>query len=625
MKTRAALLLPLFLISLSGCDSSNKKTSPYVEPAKDINSMADFEKMVEDNPIKNESTKTPIRYSLNVNLDFQNYPGKQYKMKDVELIGNGHKLQNIQIYEANNSGLFSKVKNCIFRNLVITDSSFTGSDAGALVGNVEIGIFDRVKITDTVEIGDSTGSRIGGIVGNAENVSFESCENNGIVNGESNVGGIVGLALNSDITHCINNGEITGGTLAQSIGGIAGTFSNSWRYDAREDQFDSNENHGNINGKECDFVGGLIGEHIAHTEIAGSKLPIVNISRCINDGIVEGENNVGGIAGNAMCDACDVIFTSCTNKGITKGTKNVGGIAGLTEDSVNTEESRVRFNNCKTELNENGDNYILGVSKVGGIAGNGAYFTSCTNDVDVITLEDTLFPIGSKYYEQYQSYIGGIVGYGCSVEQTIPLHVVSCINNGKVLGVEDSEKPYRLASAVGGICGFTNGGKISKSNNNGEINATLCVGGIIGALEPVQEIGISNCESNGNMIFLKSGGGVIGDIESSNEHHERTTITQCKVEIEEAKIYGSTSEADDKFVAGGFIGRASSSSLDASHYKTVILANSESSLSYRSPNDAINMVIDACVGFNKYLEIEPLVYNTVSSDKASVTRLGDIE
>ena len=72
MKKRILLLAPIFLLALSACESNNNKTKPYTEPAKDINSLADFEKMVEDNPIKNETTKTPIKYSLNVDLDFKN-------------------------------------------------------------------------------------------------------------------------------------------------------------------------------------------------------------------------------------------------------------------------------------------------------------------------------------------------------------------------------------------------------------------------------------------------------------------------------------------------------------------------------------------------------------------------
>ena len=611
MKKRAALLLPLFLISLSACDSNNKKTSPYVEPAKDINSMADFEQMVEENPIKNESTKTPVRYSLNVNLDFKN-SGKQYKMKDVELIGNGHELKNIQIIESNNCGLFSTVKNCIFSNLVIEDSEIRGDVAGALVGYADIGIFKNIKITETVRVGDGSTSQLGGVVGKADNASFNGCENNAEILGIENIGGIVGYSYNSDISHCKNFAKIAGTMVGNSVGGIVGTFKNYWQYEARQDLFDSNENNGDVLAETSDNVGGLIGRHDPDMNMPGSQLPTINFSNCKNSGLVKGRNRVGGILGNAYSDLCNVTVTKCINTGTVTGEHYVGGIAGETKDFRVSKEytegdklTLVKFNGCENELNEDEDNYVSGMKYVGGIAGNGSTFNDCNNDIEVRTEKSNEYLAGTPYYEEYQCYIGGIVGFGFANCNEVLSQIVSCTNNGKVSGVEVAGKPYTVASAIGGICGFSFGGTFYSCKNNAEIYGTQCVGGILGAIETkntTKNTSFSKCESKGNLIFLKTGGGIVGDIEVVPQFSSRITIVGSTVDIAVAKIYGSTDVVDNTFVAGAFIGRAVTTSSDSSDFQKITLMSSDATLSYKTLEGAENMVVDRFVGFNQKYE-----------------------
>lgn len=631
MKKRILLLAPILLAALSGCESNNNKTKPYTEPAKDINSLADFEKMVADNPIKNETTKTPIKYSLNVDLDFKNQE-KQYELKDVELIGNGHRLKNITIDETNNSGLFSKVQNCIFRNFTIMNSSIYGSDCGALVGTVDQGVFESIKIADTVIVGDGTGSQVGGIIGNANNASVQGCENNAEISGGTNVGGIVGHAYNSDITHCTNYANISG-QYGANIGGVVGTFQDFWRYEAREDLFDSNENYGNVEGTECDYVGGLIGNHNPTLYLRGSQYPKVNISRCINGGSVSGDDYVGGVSGNAQCDLCDVIFTNCINEGTVIGKKYVGGVAGYTFDFSQTtpytsgdEIKRVQFNGCKSNLNEDENNYISGELYVGGIAGNGAYFRNCTNNIEVKLTESAFSNSTDDYNHQYQHSIGGIVGLGYGNTDLTTFDATTCINNGKISGISNEFAPYSIASSLGGICGFSYGGTFSRCENYGELFATQCIGGILGAMEPKADTRFSNCISQGNLNFYRTGGGIFGNVEASDTANAEIKMSLCTVNIQEAKIYGSNATLDDKYVAGGFIGRATSTSEAESDYKKVILINSESTFNYKTPAGAENMIVEAFVGFNKKLtDDKPLVIINTETTTATATRIGDIE
>ena len=631
MKKSYLLLASLLLVTLSACDSKNNNTKPYVEPAKDINSLADFEKMVSDNPIKNETTKTPVRYSLNIDLDFKN-ADKQYKIKDVEIIGNGHKLMNIHSDETDNSGLFSHVKNCIFRNLTIANTEIYGSNSGTLVGEVDGGIFEKIKIADSVIVGAGEGSQVGGLIGYAKNASIEYCENNAPIQGCANVGGIVGHAYNSDIVHCVNNGEISVFS-GENIGGIVGKFENYWTFDPRDDKFESNENHGDVLTTESNFVGGLIGNHSPLLYLRGSQYPKVSISKCTNDGIIRGRNQVGGISGNAVCDLCDVIFTSCINQGTVIGEKYVGGIAGYTSDfskvyeyTQGDEIKRVQFNSCKTLLNEAEDNYVVGEQYVGGIAGNGAYFRNCINNIEVKLSKRDEYTSGSEHYQEYQHSIGGIVGLGYGDTSLTSLNATSCTNNAKISGYFDEFTQYSYASGLGGICGFTYGGTFSGCENNGELFATHSIGGILGALQPSNTTALLNCKSNGNLNFFTVGGGLIGDIDASSERNAGIRISGCNVTIEEAKIYGTTASASDIYSAGGFIGRATSTSPNEADYGKATLFNSESHLSYKSPADAENMAIDPIIGFNKKIsENKPFVSINNDSVTSELTRLGNIE
>ena len=638
MKKSYLLFVPLIVAALSGCESGGGSSKPYVAPAKDINSMADFEKMVSDNPINSSASKTPARYSLNVDLDFKN-ANVQYQIKDVELIGNKHRLKNFNISVTNYAGLFAKADNCIFSDLTIMNASVRGNYAGALVGKVEnAAIFKNIKVTNEVAVGDGVDYQVGGIVGYAENANITNCVNNAKIQGTESVGGIVGYAKNTDITSCINYGDISSLLVGNGIGGVCGTYFNYFRYEAREDTFSGNENYGSVYGEQSDCVGGLIGEHHPFVDFRGSKYPKITIAKSTNYGVIEGKNNVGGISGTGICDLTETDFTSCTNIGSVIGENYVGGIVGYTKDfsidkaySQGDEIKQVSFVKCKSQLNENKDNFIKGESYVGGIAGNGTSFVVCKNYVDVITVKSDFPEVSDTYFpEEYQHSIGGIVGFGYSGFDLSEFKATNCENYGKIQGISD-EIPYKLASSLGGIVGFSYGGEFNRCINAGELNAAQCVGGIIGTIEPRQSTYLSENTSSGNIIVNRCAGGLIGDIESSEEHCARIQIATNTVNIEEALVYGSTSTPEEepyKYVIGGLIGRANSTATLDNCYETVALANYESSFSYRSPADATNMTVDKVVGYSKVNEHGKKLVSyspTYADEHAVITRIGDIE
>ena len=635
MKKRSLLLFALTALSLSACGSNNKNKDPYTEPAKDINSMADFEKMVSDNPINSSSSKTPTRYSLNVDLNFKN-ASTQYQIKDVELIGNKHRLYNFSISVTNHGGLFSKVNNCIFSDLTITNATVIGNYSGALVGSAEIAIFKNIKIGDHVTVGDEVYQQVGGVVGYAENAEIRNCTNNAKVKGRNNVGGIVGHAYNTDILSCTNNGEINAGYSGTGIGGVCGTYTNYWRYEAREDTFQLNKNYGDVLASECDEVGGLIGQHHPQLYLRGTKYPKVTIAKCYNYGDVEGKDQVGGVAGSGICDLCDTLFSECFNYASVTGKNYVGGIAGYTKDfSVSTaytqgdELKQVNFTKCESKLNNNKDNFVKGEMYVGGIAGNGTQFINCKNYIDVITIESESPEVNASYLpHEYQHSIGGIVGLGYAEFDLAEVKFESCINEGHVQGVE-KEDPYYQASSLGGICGFSYGGLFSKCTNNGELNANQCVGGLIGSLEPHQETYIQDCHSNGNIIAYRCVGGIVGDIEASEENYEIISISSTHVNILEAFIYGTTTSDElepYKFVLGGLIGRATSTATADNYYRIGNLGSYSVNFKYHSPSGETNMKIDRVIGYNKTNANSKklILYNeTDALENASIERIED--
>lgn len=170
-------------------------------------------------------------------------------------------------------------------------------------------------------------------------------------------------------------------------------------------------------------IGGIVGLTYGKTVI----------ENCVNNCIVSGKNNVGGIAGRTHNGADGTLIIDCINNGDVVGvTKNVGGIIG----GVNNTEGPLTVNRC---INT-GD--ITGATNVGGVVGlfnatpsSGStarefYLTECVNSGTVTTTSAS----------GVMAYAGGVVGnYMLS-------NISDCLNVGKVVTANG-------ALAVGGVLG----------------------------------------------------------------------------------------------------------------------------------------------------------------------------
>ncbi len=189
-------------------------------------------------------------------------------------------------------------------------------------GGYAVGLFCYVKdgtIIKNVKIKDSYikgKEAVGGICGtnsrNDDVITISNCVVDAyIVATSDRAGGIYGghgawySEEKSVVENCINNGTVvvSGGT----VGGICSEWSGD---------IINCSNNGVVKGNE--YVGGIVGDGNLYSYYSNTS----TISKCHNDGIVSGYQYVGGIAGNGY------IISESYNLGDVTGVTYVGGIAG---------------------------------------------------------------------------------------------------------------------------------------------------------------------------------------------------------------------------------------------------------------------------------------------------------
>ena len=206
--------------------------------------------------------------------------------------GQGHTLTlDIEVYGC--AGLFAFVNGATIRNVTV---------AGSVVST-------------------NSSSGVAGIVGNADKevTVIENCVNKAGITGTSYVAGIVGKTNKVQLTirNCVNEGTITASN--KYAGGIVGNLLGDSAVDSVSCVTDC-VNYGDVTASDI-CAGGIAG-----------VVKYADITRCVNEGDVEGKYDVGGIAGSAEI-AADLL-SSCRNKGAVKATGSlanhgVGGIVGL--------------------------------------------------------------------------------------------------------------------------------------------------------------------------------------------------------------------------------------------------------------------------------------------------------
>ncbi len=150
--------------------------------------------------------------------------------------------------------------------------------------------------------------------------------------------------------------------------------------------------------------------------IYGATIKDVSVS-----GTVSGDENVGGVVGQAYYSS----VTNCYNSGSVSGsTYRLGGVVGTSHSTSVT--------NCYNSGSVSGSSYV------GGVVG---LFSSSYSSYSSVTNCDNSGSVSGRSYD-----VGGVVGYsGTSSGSVYSTYVTNCYNSGSVSGNQ----------SVGGVVGYS--------------------------------------------------------------------------------------------------------------------------------------------------------------------------
>lgn len=307
--------------------------------------------------------------------------------------------------------------------------SASSTNAGGLAGRIEA----AVVATNSVNLGDvDGGSNIGGFVGNVyHGATVHASSNQGRVTGSSpssNVGGLLGL-VNQDatVTSSINDGDVDGGS---AVGGLVALLGG-------DVIVDTSTNRGAVtasaaSGQAAGFIGSVNSD--------------ATVSASTNAGPVSALAS-GAKAGGFIGLSIGVVhLDAARNEGTIDGDRHVGGLAGFADggfvvlDGVNA--GRVRAHDPS-------------LTQVGGLVGFVSSAVSITRGAN-------------EHHVDGANSVGGLVGWMANSGDTASIE--TSLNRGDVTGT---------SSDVGGLIGVARSGTtVSASVNHGAVSGTERVGGI---------------------------------------------------------------------------------------------------------------------------------------------------
>ncbi len=243
----------------------------------------------------------------------------------------------------------------------------------------------------------------------------------------------------------IENAQITSRGDAGTAGIVAGT---------NNGRIENVTVSGIINPLYYNNVGGIAGCNNIGAKTSGGI-----IIDCTNDAEVRGNNNVGGIFGNATFVSDNFLADNINNGKIT-GANCVGGIGG----NLDSDTTYTLISNCSN------NGIVQGTNKIGGVFGCiGFWF-------DLSELSNFAEVVGNG------DYIGGLIGYGSGI-----MKLSACENQADITGY----------NYVGGWCGYCPNTNIQAA---GQVNSSTITGkGYVGGFAGCAEI-IKNAENSGAII-----------------------------------------------------------------------------------------------------------------------------
>ncbi len=393
-------------------------------------------------------------------------------------------LENIEAARKSFGALCYNIKGGTVDSIITTGSIVARGKymVGGLAAALDNGTVINCKNYINIET-NGENDYVGGILAILNKGTIKKCENRGNITGIHNVGGIVGWISDINFRECTNYGIVTG---VDSVGGFAG------RGDYRTDSTLESlyiYNKGAITGQTN--VGGIFGFLKNETSHYRNNYTL-KMTHLFNEGSVTGVTNVGGIMGQSHCNNTDsgaqyCYYSSLSNAGAVKGSSYVGGLFGFIYSD--TMDSHISDSVSKNTS-------VIGEYMVGGLVGRAQNMRliSCSNIGMTVTATRPILDGG-----EYNTWLGGYVGYGTSVENCINNVTITQSAVGRYVGgiagrldgtavncANNADITAEKSSYVGGIAGFaycSGNHKYEKLTNSGNIKGTSYTGGIFGKLE----------------------------------------------------------------------------------------------------------------------------------------------
>lgn len=361
-------------------------------------------------------------------------------------------------------GLFGSVdRNGVVRNVRIVAGEIRGKgDVGALVG------YNEGQIDDVVNGASVQGAdRVGGVIGRSWYGNVSKLHNSGPVVGGKHVGGVVGFIQEASITDAVNDAPVTG---RRDVGGIVGGMVRPLI--GVEMFLRDAHNSGDVTATSADGIGD---GNNAVGGIAGS-VSYVEIENVSNGGTISGYVSVGGIVGHVTTthDNRPMTITHARNDGIVEGFYAIGGIVG----DIQHRGPRV-FHSHNTAS-------VRGDFGVGGIVGSNAGVIQYAYNTGDVAATD----VG-------ENFVGGVAGTNYN-------QVEFSFNLGSVEG---------YGEIVGGLVGQNGTGGfdaiLKNSYNLGPVAGSDKVGGAVGHNRYNRDSGIT-----GRVERVYNAGGVEADVDA---------------------------------------------------------------------------------------------------------------
>ena len=347
-------------------------------------------------------------------------------------------LAGTSSYEFGGIGLnngIGRIENSSAQGYIYNSEATYEVYSGGLVGLANVMNDSIIGCTAKVSVihnGNNNTKNVGGLIGRMSNTTVMNCSASpDTLYAKENVGGIVGLMDGKRIIiGCNTNCELN--LNINYLGGIAGRVDNGKLIDCHTDSRIISSG---------DYIGGLAG------------FSTDTISNSSANGFVSGRNYVGGIAGSISGTSKGCYYSTST--ATVQGQKNVGSLLGYGR---------------AIDSSASGD--VSGDTNVGGLVGYGTTIENsfATGHVSgkkyvggLSGISSTVNRCHAEGIVEGASYVGGLLGAGSMVD--------SCYASGTVVATADT---------VGGLVGWHQNGKITRSHSTASVTGRNIVGGLAG-------------------------------------------------------------------------------------------------------------------------------------------------